>query len=81
MPRALQVIAGSFPIAQTREPYSAIQFIAERLPIETIYKLTPPTTATETSLKHKDEDEDENEDAGGGKNKGETGSAKKGTTK
>ena len=42
MPRALQVIAGSFPIAQTREPYSAVQFLAERLPLETIYRLSPP---------------------------------------
>jgi ribosome biogenesis GTPase A len=42
MPKSIQVIAGSFPIAQTRDPYSAVQFLAERLPLETIYRLTPP---------------------------------------
>lgn len=49
MPRALQVVSGSFPIAQTREPFSAVQFLAERIPIETIYKLTPPASATESA--------------------------------
>ena len=49
MPRALQVISGSFPIAQTREPFSAIQFLAERIPLETIYKLTPPPDASTSS--------------------------------
>ena len=42
MPRAIQVLAGSFPIAQTREPYSAVGFLAERLEIERVYGLQPP---------------------------------------
>jgi ribosome biogenesis GTPase A len=42
MPRALQVLCGIFPIAQVREPYSAIQYLAERVPLEKIYKLNPP---------------------------------------
>lgn len=42
MPRSIQVLAGSFPIAQTREPYSAVGFLAERLEIEKVYGLQPP---------------------------------------
>ncbi|TMW58023.1 hypothetical protein Poli38472_013497 [Pythium oligandrum] len=43
VPVALQILFGSFPIAQTREPYSAIRFIAENCdpPMDEIYKLTP----------------------------------------
>lgn len=41
IPRALQVIAGSFPIAQTRDPYMAVKFIAERIPLQKIYNLKP----------------------------------------
>jgi ribosome biogenesis GTPase A len=39
MPRSLQVLCGLFPIAQAREPYSAVSYLAERVPIEKIYKL------------------------------------------
>lgn len=42
MSRALQVLCGIFPIAQVREPYSAIQYLAERVPIEQVYKLQLP---------------------------------------
>lgn len=51
LPRPLQVLAGSYPIAQTRDPYSAVKFLAERLPLETIYKLgapPPPSHAVPT---------------------------------
>lgn len=41
MPRSLQVIAGCFPIAQTRDPYMAVKFIAERIPLQKIYNLKP----------------------------------------
>lgn len=41
-PKALQVLTGCFPVAQLREPYSAIQFLAERLPLPSILKLEPP---------------------------------------
>ena len=33
------VLCGLFPISQTREPYSAIKFLAERVRIEEIYNL------------------------------------------
>jgi len=42
MPKELQVLMGIFPIAQVREPYSAIQFLAEYLPVEDIFKLQHP---------------------------------------
>lgn len=44
-PKALQVLTGCFPIAQLREPYSAIQFLAERVDIPSILKLQPPEGA------------------------------------
>jgi len=40
MPKPLQVLAGLFPIAQVREPYSAVAFLAERVAVEKIYGLT-----------------------------------------
>lgn len=44
MPKPLQILCGIFPIAQVREPYSAIQFLAERVPVERIYALTVPAS-------------------------------------
>ena len=41
MPRALQVLAGCFPIAQTRDPYSAVKLLAECVPLEKVYKWRP----------------------------------------
>ena len=41
LPKALQTLAGSFPIAQTRDPYSAVRLLAERVPLEKVYKLRP----------------------------------------
>ena len=38
----MQVLCGLFPIAQVREPFSAIRYLAERLPLEKIYGLTLP---------------------------------------
>ncbi|ELR25337.1 GTPase of unknown function subfamily protein [Acanthamoeba castellanii str. Neff] len=40
MPKPLQVLAGLYPIAQVREPYSAVGFLAERAPVEKVYGLT-----------------------------------------
>lgn len=39
VPKQLQILCGIFPIAQVREPYSAIEYLAERVHIENIYKL------------------------------------------
>ncbi|XP_064458234.1 guanine nucleotide-binding protein-like 1 [Ornithodoros turicata] len=42
VPKPLQVLSGCFPVAQLREPYSAIQFMAERVPVPQILKLEYP---------------------------------------
>jgi len=55
MPRAMQVIAGSYPIAQTRDPYTAVQVIAERIPLEKIYKLQPSPTMDPNEARQGDE--------------------------
>ncbi|KDO30629.1 hypothetical protein SPRG_04529 [Saprolegnia parasitica CBS 223.65] len=49
IPMALQILFGSYPIAQTREPYSAIRFIAENC---------VPTLEATYKLKKVDEDDD-----------------------
>jgi ribosome biogenesis GTPase A len=41
-PKALQILCGLFPIAQVRESYSAIRYLAERVPVEKIYGLHHP---------------------------------------
>ncbi|EGC38867.1 hypothetical protein DICPUDRAFT_148454 [Dictyostelium purpureum] len=41
-PKQLQILCGLFPIAQVREPFSAIQYLAERVPVEKIYRLKNP---------------------------------------
>lgn len=52
VPLSLQILFGSFPIAQTREPFSAIRFIAENCdpPIHEIYKLKPVEETDEGTL-------------------------------
>lgn len=41
-PKDLQVLCGVFPIAQVRETFSAIRYLAERVPVEKVYNLKPP---------------------------------------
>eukprot|EP01114_Cavostelium_apophysatum_P016923 TRINITY_DN490_c1_g1_i2.p1 TRINITY_DN490_c1_g1~~TRINITY_DN490_c1_g1_i2.p1 ORF type:complete len:713 (+),score=236.09 TRINITY_DN490_c1_g1_i2:74-2212(+) len=41
-PKPLQILCGLFPIAQVREPFSAIRYLAERVPVEKIYNLKFP---------------------------------------
>ncbi|EFA86018.1 guanine nucleotide binding protein 1 [Heterostelium album PN500] len=54
-PKSLQILCGLFPIAQVREPFSAIRYLAERVAVEKVYGLTNPdddhrndTTSTST---------------------------------
>lgn len=47
MPQPLQILCGLYPIAQVREPYSVVQFLAERVPLEIIYGLLPRRTEEE----------------------------------
>ncbi|CAB5213507.1 unnamed protein product [Rhizophagus irregularis] len=37
--KQLQILLGMYPIAQVQEPYSSIQYMAERIPLESILKL------------------------------------------
>ena len=39
MPKQLQILCGIFPIAQVREPFSAIQYMAKFVPVEQVYQL------------------------------------------
>ncbi|KAH8555762.1 hypothetical protein BGW37DRAFT_147081 [Umbelopsis sp. PMI_123] len=40
--KPLQILSGMYPIAQVQEPYSTIQYLAERIPLEKIIRLSPP---------------------------------------
>lgn len=42
VPKQLQILMGSFPIAQVREPYTTIKFLAERIDLAKILKLQHP---------------------------------------
>lgn len=42
VPRKLQVLMGSYPIAQLREPYASIKFLAERLDLVALLALKHP---------------------------------------
>lgn len=39
VPKPLQILMGSFPIAQVREPYTTIKFLAERVNLPQLLKL------------------------------------------
>ena len=39
VPRPFQVVLGSYPISQVREPYSVVQLLAERLDLPKLLKL------------------------------------------
>jgi ribosome biogenesis GTPase A len=39
VPKHLQVLCGIYPLSQLREPYSAVHYLAERVPVEEIYRL------------------------------------------
>ncbi|KAG5683437.1 hypothetical protein PVAND_012718 [Polypedilum vanderplanki] len=41
-PKTLQVLLGSYPISQLREPYAAIKFLAERLDLPKLFVLKHP---------------------------------------
>ncbi|XP_054663466.1 guanine nucleotide-binding protein-like 1 [Grus americana] len=45
-PPALQVLAGVYPISQLQEPYSAVGYLAARLPLPPLLQLRPPSAAT-----------------------------------
>ena len=47
LPLCIQVLMGSFPLAQNREPYTAIHYLGERIPMERVYNLSRPRCALE----------------------------------
>ena len=42
MPKELQILCGLFPIAQVKEPYSCVKYIAERVDIVKLLNLKHP---------------------------------------
>lgn len=42
VPKQLQILMGSFPIAQVREPYTTVKFLAERIDLLKLLKLQHP---------------------------------------
>lgn len=46
--RAIQECCGVLPLAQVREPYSAVRFLAQHLPLEVMYGLRLPKVSTHT---------------------------------
>ncbi|XP_047039847.1 guanine nucleotide-binding protein-like 1 [Helicoverpa zea] len=42
VPRPIQILMGSYPIAQLREPYTAIRYIAERLDLPKLLRIEHP---------------------------------------
>ncbi|XP_021940406.1 guanine nucleotide-binding protein-like 1 isoform X2 [Zootermopsis nevadensis] len=49
VPKTVQVLMGSFPIAQLREPFSAVQYLAERIDLPNLLKLQHPDQDDEWS--------------------------------
>jgi hypothetical protein len=45
----LQILMGSFPIAQLREPFSAVHYLAERIDLPELLKLQHPDQDEEWS--------------------------------
>ncbi|RHY33107.1 hypothetical protein DYB32_001855, partial [Aphanomyces invadans] len=41
VPKYMQELSGLFPYSQTREPFSAVRFLSEHTPLETILNLAP----------------------------------------
>ncbi|KAI9096180.1 P-loop containing nucleoside triphosphate hydrolase protein [Phlyctochytrium arcticum] len=42
IPKSLQILSGMYRISQVQEPYTAVQYLAERIPLEKILSLEPP---------------------------------------
>lgn len=42
VPRSIQILMGSYPIAQLREPYTAIRYLAERLDLPQLLRISHP---------------------------------------
>ncbi|KAI8054039.1 P-loop containing nucleoside triphosphate hydrolase protein [Syncephalis plumigaleata] len=58
LPRALQILSGIYNVAQVQEPYTAINFLAERVPVERVLNLRPSLQGGKKHTVHRDEEED-----------------------
>ena len=47
--RSVQVLMGSFPIAQLREPYTTVKYLAERLDLVRVLRIQHPEDDEEWS--------------------------------
>ena len=43
LPKPLQILAGVYNIAQVNEPYSVVQYLAERVPLSKMLDLVHPS--------------------------------------
>jgi ribosome biogenesis GTPase A len=51
-PKELQVLMGCFPIAQLREPYSSVGYMAQRIGVHKILRLVHPNQEGNTVVQH-----------------------------
>ncbi|KAJ3291611.1 Guanine nucleotide-binding-like protein 1 [Rhizoclosmatium sp. JEL0117] len=58
LPKPVQILSGMYKIAQVQEPYSAVQYLAERVPIEKVLNLQPPIESDGSSLQQKQNHQD-----------------------
>lgn len=50
MPRPLQTLCGLYPLPNLAEPYTAVQYLVERVPLEMVYGLAPVKRVGEEEL-------------------------------
>ncbi|BFZ05618.1 hypothetical protein BsWGS_08657 [Bradybaena similaris] len=51
VPKSLQIIAGIFPVAQVKEPYSVVGYLAQRMNLPKLLKITPPDSDSPRDIK------------------------------
>lgn len=49
IPKPLQVLSGLYPIAQLREPYTAVKYLTERIPVQKLLKMKHPDQERDTA--------------------------------
>ncbi|KAI8054861.1 P-loop containing nucleoside triphosphate hydrolase protein [Thamnidium elegans] len=56
IPKGLQIISGMYPISQAQEPFSAIRFLAEHIPLQKILALKVPASWKASDELNEDEE-------------------------
>ena len=49
----VQILAGIYPIAQVREPYTSVMYLAQRLPLVQLLQLKHPEAEAGEQKEHK----------------------------